>query len=547
MTLSVRDALSSTALKYGKLLAGEAGLDNKIKWVTVVEVLEDASRLAEGELLITTAYGLYGDEERKSRFIPTLAARKLAGVAVLTGFYLPEIPVELIMQADEHDLPLIELPRSLNFSDITRPILQRIVHDQYELLDFSENIHQELLRLVLSSQSFPSIAALLAARTGGEIAICNANGEVVAWHGVDDISGRRREEILGPLQSGELLAALERGEIVCFEAPCGTVPVMNVAAPVIAEDKLHGFIVLAKPRERFGELDRICVGHAAMVCALEFLKLKAIQEAELRLQGDFLDEVLTGRWAKASTIAARGKLMGVDFSQLHNVCIIKLCPAPPSADEAKVREYLYNLYEVAKQAFAESRIKVFAKLRHDMLVLLIEGETLSREEISLAADKIEKRWASAAPGMKILIGAGENRRPFDQLPRCADEAELALKFGHFLNPRNRVCFYADLGIFHYLIELHEQKVDLKAICDNVLGSLLAYDRKHGEKLMQTLETYLALNQNKQQTAAALFVHRHTLKYRLNRIEKITGLQLQNPNHRILLQLAIYIYKFLSAL
>ncbi len=65
--------------------------------------------------------------------------------------------------------------------------------------------------------------------------------------------------------------------------------------------------------------------------------------------------------------------------------------------------------------------------------------------------------------------------------------------------------------------------------------------------MQTLETYLALNQNKQQTAAALFVHRHTLKYRLNRIEKITGLQLQNPNHRILLQLAIYIYKFLSAL
>ncbi|MEW5762920.1 MAG: PucR family transcriptional regulator ligand-binding domain-containing protein [Bacillota bacterium] len=547
MTLSVREALRTTALKYGRLLAGEAGLDNRIRWVTVVEILENTDRLAEGEFLITTAYGLSGDEGRRVRFIPSLAARKLAGVAIMTGFYLPEIPPEFVRQADAHKLPLIELPSFLNFSDITRPIMQRIVHSQYELLDYSENIHQELMQIVLSGRSFPGIAELLAARTGGDITVCDAGWQVVARHGARHVSAESREEILVSFQSGDLLNAMRQGEIVCFTSAHNAAPMANVAAPVTAQGKIHGFIVMAKPRREYTELDRVCITHAAMVCALEFLKLKAVEEAELRLQGDFLDEILAGKWLKGSTIAEKGRAMGLDFSRRHNVCIIKLSPPPASAGANNDKGCLYNLYEIARQAFAESRIKIFAKVRRDALVLLLEGEALARKEVVLAAEKIEKRWAASVPNIKIAIGVGENRRAIDQLPGCAEEAELALKFGHFLNPRHRVCFYADLGIFQYLVRLYEQKVDLQAVCDNVLGGLLEYDRKHGKKLLPTLETYLALNQNKQQTAATLFVHRHTLTYRLNRIEKITGMDLHNPNHRILLQLAIYIHRFLSTI
>ncbi|MBO8129034.1 MAG: PucR family transcriptional regulator ligand-binding domain-containing protein [Peptococcaceae bacterium] len=547
MTLSVREALETTALKYGKLLAGEGGLDNTIKWVTVVEVLEDTKRLAEGELLVATGYGLEREEEKRARFIPSLAERKLAGVAVLTGFYLPEITRELVEQADKYNLPLIELPGFLNFSDITRSILQKIVHSQYELLDFSENIHQELLQLVLSNKSFPSIAELLAARTGGDILIYDANWELVARYGMGHISGERQKEILVSFKSGELTAALKRGEVVCFESLYDAVPMTNIAAPVTAENKNYGYIVLIKPHKYFSELDRISIGHAAMVCALEFLKFKAIKETEWRMQGDFLDEILAGKWVKASMITERGRLMGFDFSNLHNVCIIKLCITPTISNEARVKEHLYCLYEIAKKAFGDYHIKVFAKLRHDSLVLVLEGETLSREEILLATERIKERWASSAPNIRIMIGVGDNRRSIEQLPKCAEEAELVLKFGHFLKLRNQVCFYGDLGIFHWLIELYEQKVDLRVMCDNALGNLLEYDRKHGKKLMQTLETYLALNQNIQQTASALFVHRHTLKYRLSRIEAITGMCLNNPDHRIQLQLAIYIHKFLSTL
>ena len=212
-----------------------------------------------------------------------------------------------------------------------------------------------------------------------------------------------------------------------------------------------------------------------------------------------------------------------------------------------MKEHLYRLYEITKQIFQERHINIFAKLRPDSLVLLLEGETLYREETLQATEKINERWSALSPNRKIVIGIGNNRHSIDQLSKCAEEAELALKFGHFLKQQNQVCFYADLGIFHWLIQLYEQKVDLRVMCHNILGNLLEYDRKHGKQLMETLETYLALNENIQQTASALFIHRHTLKYRLSRIEAKTGMDLKNHHHRIQLQMAIYIHKFLQTL
>ncbi|MFZ5897951.1 MAG: PucR family transcriptional regulator [Bacillota bacterium] len=547
MTLSVREALSTTALQYGRLVAGKTGLDNDIRWVTIVEVLEDAGRLAEGEFLITTAYGLDAEPGKKARFVESLAARRLSGVAVLTGFYLPEVTPDLIEEADKYGLPLIELPSFLNFSDITQSILHKIVHSKYDLLDFSENIHQELLQLLLSSKGFPSIAELLAERTGGSVTICDQQWQILArtkHTSIPDIQQCDRD-IVDAFQSGALMKALQQREVVHFESFCDGVPIINTAVPVSANDKIYGFIILTKLLNAFTELDRISIGHAAMVCGLEFLRIKSVEEAEWRMQGDFLEEILSGKWLKVPMIVEKGRSMGYDFSKPHSIFVSKICT--PIADEALMREHLRELYETAKQVFAESNIKVLPKLRHDSLVLLLEGESLSKDKLTPIVQKLRTVWKTKAPTIKTVMGIGTPRTVIDQLAKCADEADMALNFGQSLNLCDQVCFYEDLGIFHWLIKLHEAKVDLKSMAEKVLGNLIEYDRKHGSRLLETLETYLTLNQNMQQTASALFIHRHSLKYRLSRIEAKTGLSLKDYNHRTQLQLAIYIHKFLQAL
>ncbi|MCC3377758.1 PucR family transcriptional regulator ligand-binding domain-containing protein, partial [Cohnella sp. REN36] len=94
---------------------------------------EDISRLQEGEFLITTGYGLDTEANRRF-FIEKLAKQGLSAVAIHTGFYMETIPPEFIAAADAHHLPLIEIPRHMNFSEVTKALLGPIVNRQLQLM-----------------------------------------------------------------------------------------------------------------------------------------------------------------------------------------------------------------------------------------------------------------------------------------------------------------------------------------------------------------------------------------------------------------------------
>nr|WGD97806.1 PucR family transcriptional regulator ligand-binding domain-containing protein [Bacillus safensis] len=78
MAILVKDALSLDIMKETKLLAGENGLDRLIQWVTIVEIIEDTSRLSEGELLVTTGFGLADNKERRARLEELIQSHRLS-------------------------------------------------------------------------------------------------------------------------------------------------------------------------------------------------------------------------------------------------------------------------------------------------------------------------------------------------------------------------------------------------------------------------------------------------------------------------------------
>lgn len=129
MSITVHEAINLPVMKSTHLLAGAPGLHNQINWVTIVEVIEDINRFQQGEFLITTGYGL---NENSLHFQKLLAMKRLSGIAIYSGFYLKEIPQIFLDLANKHHLPLIELPTDLNFSTVTKSILQEILHKQME-------------------------------------------------------------------------------------------------------------------------------------------------------------------------------------------------------------------------------------------------------------------------------------------------------------------------------------------------------------------------------------------------------------------------------
>jgi len=86
--------------------------------------------------------------------------------------------------------------------------------------------------------------------------------------------------------------------------------------------------------------------------------------------------------------------------------------------------------------------------------------------------------------------------------------------------------------------------ELAQFCDEMLGKLLDYDAQHNSTLVETLSEYFTQRGNLSRTAEALYIHRNTLQYRMERIGEITGLDLDNPETRLAMQLALKAFKIL---
>ncbi|WP_036713434.1 PucR family transcriptional regulator [Paenibacillus ehimensis] len=543
MGISIQEAIQLPVMSQTKLVAGFDGMNNIIKWVTIVEVIEDIDRLQEGEFLITTGFGLMESEEKRSQFHKLLSNKKLSGVAMYTGFYLREIPQSFIDIANRSALPLLEIPTDINFSVITKAILEQIVNNQFRMFEHSINIHKEFTRLVLDNQGIQAITETLSRLTDGSIVLFDADASIVSDRIVHDAVRRIGQDRLllfsEPLQPPfeQQLLRLNNHE---SEYTISLYPVM-------ANQTNYGWIAAIKDKERWKDIDQIAVEHAATVYAIEFLRHKAILDTEIRFQGEFLDQVLSKNFTNKAEVIERGKKLGFDPSGSQAVLQIKVENLPSDLERLTLDDMLDRLYQVVNQAMSKHNRQFLLRNRLDGCVILMgtggksTAPEAAEEASLLAVQDIADKWSAFYPGFPLRIGIGKSYTDLADLAKSAQEAHRALVFAKLLHKPKPVVHYDDLGLYHFLIQMQEHGMDLRQFAEEQLGALMQ-NKRQGADLLQTLETYLYHNQSLHVTAAELFIHRHTLKYRLNQIEKKTRRNLQSSEDRLKLEIAIMAYK-----
>jgi PucR family transcriptional regulator, proline-responsive transcriptional activator len=148
MSIRCRDLMKIPSLKDMKLIAGEAGLDKIIRWVYIGEAMiniEDTIDWIIGnELVIITGSSFNGDIQKIVNLIPKYNEKKVAGIIINIGNYIPSIPPELINIADKLRLPLFELPWEVRLVNITRDIGSAIITKEIE-----EDTKNHLLESIL--------------------------------------------------------------------------------------------------------------------------------------------------------------------------------------------------------------------------------------------------------------------------------------------------------------------------------------------------------------------------------------------------------------
>ena len=145
----------------------------------------------------------------------------------------------------------------------------------------------------------------------------------------------------------------------------------------------------------------------------------------------------------------------------------------------------------------------------------------------------------------ISVGFGRNCIKLSDIKYSLIEATKALKIGKYIWKKNFIVGYEELGIYRLFIENASQE-ELKIHYDATVGQIIEYDRAQNTNLFATLEAFYKCNKSIIKTAKQLFIHRHTLRYRLERIKSITGLDTNNSKDSLALQIGILIYYILES-
>jgi DNA-binding PucR family transcriptional regulator len=143
----------------------------------------------------------------------------------------------------------------------------------------------------------------------------------------------------------------------------------------------------------------------------------------------------------------------------------------------------------------------------------------------------------------ICVGIGGLIHHIQEFKRSSIEAREALKMLHACKKHNEIRVYGEMGIFRILFNVKDSK-ELIDILESTLGRLVEYDNKSDNDLVNTLEEYLIQNCNITKTAEILFLHRNTIKYRIQRIQEILLCDFNDANTCFNLRLAYKIRKFM---
>lgn len=539
----MKDALQLPVMETTKLVAGKKGINKKIKWVTIVEVLEDIERIQDGEFLITTGFNLLEDKERMDVFHNLLRLRPLSGVAIYTSFYMETIPESFIELADKHDLPLIEIPTDINFSEITKVVLEYIVNKQTRLLEQSEKIHHELTTMILNDQSLTEVTNRLAQLTDSNIYIYNEFYDIS--YSSSDLGHISHTTFTINQQeidiSRYLLYSLEKEskEHIRIENCVFTI------YPIIAKQSCFGWIVMVKSQDNWQELDDIAIERAASIYAMEFLKKQAVEETQLRIQSNLLEDIFNKNYINERLIIDQALKLDYDLSVTQ--CVFHVTFKHLKKADIHLVDRLYQMIEhllIQKN----KQYMIQTKLQSAILLTNINGDTddkLYRQAVQLA-NELKEEWQYYFPKNELLIGIGNFYDQVADLGKSAKEAQYAAQLSQLIDSKSNITHYRDLGMYDLLLEMNQSGINLTNIYKNSLNGLFA-DTEREIDLIETIEAYFKNSQSIQRTSEELFIHRHTLRYRLNQIEQRTGLNLKSTDDLMKLHFGVMAYKLVNIL
>ncbi len=268
--------------------------------------------------------------------------------------------------------------------------------------------------------------------------------------------------------------------------------------------------------------------------ASEVERVRAPERASEEAATTFQREVLEGRIERRDEVLARAKELGSELGSGACVVIIRAHPRSPTEEDWRRR----MLALVARGARSIAPGALPAPTTEDaggeIAVLLpdADGEIGGR-----ASSAILRELESGLPGFAFAVGRSRRVEDPLELRRARNEALLAANVVEG-EPERIELGYEETGTYQLLLPYMSDPAELRRFYDETVRPLVAYDEQYETDLLGTLSTFLECDANVNATASRLITHRHTVRYRFERVRELTGLDVSSTDGREKLSLGL---------
>ncbi|HEX8976699.1 MAG TPA: helix-turn-helix domain-containing protein [Solirubrobacteraceae bacterium] len=279
-------------------------------------------------------------------------------------------------------------------------------------------------------------------------------------------------------------------------------------------------------RAREGTPDGALLRLVTTLIASEVERVRAPERASEELATSFQRAALGRRIEDREDLIARGKELGTDLAQGASVAVVRAHARTPTEDDWRRR--LLAVAARGARSIASGSIAAPTEPDSDEVVILLpDADGDAGRRVSAA---VLRELESGLPGFAFALGRSRRVEDPLDLQRAYNEALLALNVAEGDSERVELA-YEETGTYQLLLPYMSDPTELGRFYKETVRPLVAYDEQYETDLLGTLATFLECDANVNATAARLITHRHTIRYRFERVRELTGLDVSSTDGR----------------
>ncbi|WP_347565231.1 PucR family transcriptional regulator [Candidatus Enterococcus moelleringii] len=501
----------------------QADLTREVTTVGMMEAPDIIDFLVEGQLLVTTGFHFAQDIPSLIEVIKEMHQRKCAAIGIKDQRYFSTIPAEVIAVADQLQFPILLLPKDVGLSVVVRDLLHRLLNSQSDQLKRVIETTNELSNLILEKEDTELFLEKIADRLKKDLFIINSHYEIIYCS-----SGIRHH-------AGEIEQALRLGmpeHLLDLTHPLAdtysqySIQLFPISTNFRSEGQFLG--ILNEKEEDFET--KLLIQQIVNLLGFSTLRALINQETKRQIKNDLFTSIISGK-TEAAASADQLALQEIDTESEHKCAIISI--------NTEGTAHLIN-YKTIR--FVHDYIKWFFDERNTLAQLFIDGQELvlflptaaaNRSVLEQLLEFLTERFAGK---YVFIIGYSHSSSPLTQLATLYKEASDALSLAE--NPKYGQLIEYRPKIVSELLQLIPTSDQISYIENNLHGLMTLENQVESQELIETLYQYFYYSRAINKVAAALFIHRNTVIYRLKKIEQILGISLDDPEVRMRLMIAV---------